>query len=134
MNQSLCKNVAFPRQLLSIIVPFLSVVCGLSQPIHAQSLSTPIRSSRVAVLRITQTTQQLTLLKRDLNIYSGADILQYEVKDVSGTVLHKGQIVDDGNSRKGGGRGRVQSKSISLKLKLGYYTFHVANNGSDLHF
>lgn len=100
----------------------------------AQSIKLPVRGTRSAALWVTAPTQTLTLLKRDMNIYAGADLLVYEVRDAAGTVLHKGSLADDGNAAKGGGAGTLQSASIKLALGAGYHTVRLTSAGSDAVF
>jgi len=75
--------------------------------------------------------QTITILKRDLNIYAGADVLAYELKDAAGAVLQSGSLPDDGITTKGGGAGKVQSKALKLTLAQGYHQLRLTSAGSD---
>ena len=116
---------------LSFILLF-GLACLWSASAFAQSISLPVRGNMTVSLKVSANTKQLTLLKRDLNIYAGADVLSYELRTSAGSLVKKGQLADDGIITKGGGKGKLQK--LILPISAGTYRLVLTNSGSDCIF
>ena len=110
-------------------VTFLALLL-LSSTAAAQQITLPARGSRTVELWVLKATQTVTLVKRDLNIYAGADILSYELKDAAGEVVQSGALPDDGITAKGGGAGKLQSVTLKPGAE-GYHTLRLTSPQSD---
>lgn len=110
----------------------LAGLCVLPAPATGQPLQLPVRGTRTAGLWVTSATQTtLTIRKRDINIYAGADVLSYEVGDAAGASLAQGSVPDNGVTTAGGGAGKLQSQTVKLKLATGYHQLRLTSPNSD---
>ncbi len=132
MKQIHRLDVAHHRR--AALAGVLALCALLPAAAAAQQLQLPVRGSRTAGLWVTAATQKVVLLKRDLNIYAGADVLSYSITDASGAPLHSGSLPDDGVTTKGGGAGTLQHKTLNLSLAPGYHQLKLTSAGSDAVF
>ena len=132
MKQAHDMDVTQPRRAVVSLATLLAIM--LPAAAAAQQLELPVRGSRTAGLWVTAASQKVVLLKRDLNIYAGADVLSYAIADASGSPLQSGSLPDDGVTTKGGGAGKLQHKTLNLSLAPGYHQVKLTSAGSDSVF
>jgi len=78
-----------------------------------------VRGAKTVLLQVEPGPLKLTLYKRDLNIYDGADELVALLYDAARRPVATLEIPDDGQPLKGGGPGELQSAQTTVECKGG---------------
>ncbi len=82
----------------------------------AVTIPVAARGGKVVSLQAPAGTLTITVSKRDLNIYEGADTLTATLFTADGEIASTLEIPDDGNAEKGGGAGDVQTDTMTVEI------------------
>jgi len=94
---------------------------------HSATLPPVVRGAKIVLLQVEPGPLKLTLYKRDLNIYDGADNLVALLYDPARRPVATLEIPDDGQPLSGGGPGELQSAEATVECKgAGVYRLMVA--------
>ncbi len=78
---------------------------------------------------------ELTITKRDLNLYDGEDILEVSIQSLDGQVIATEIIPDDGDATKSKGLGPTQNSELSIEnFEEGTYLLTIKPLNSDADF
>jgi hypothetical protein len=89
-----------------------------------------VRAGGTVYLRVGAGTTQITVRKRDLNIYAGGDALRVTVSDPLMRVVEQAEIPDDGTDQKGRRSESVQERAFSVtSARAGVVRVRIQTNG-----
>ena len=119
-------RITFPLILAAAV--FLATHC------HAVVLPTVVRGGHNVLLQAKPGPLTIKLHKKDLNIYDGADEMSVKVFNDRRELVATLEIPDDGNPKKGGGMGQLQTTETTIQApRNGTYRLAMAAGG-DLMF
>jgi len=105
------------RQVLTTLAAVAAAFCAATG--HSATLPPVVRGAKTVLLQVEPGPLKLTLYKRDLNIYDGADELVALLYDAARRPVATLAIPDDGQPLKGGGPGELQSAQTTVECKGG---------------
>ncbi len=119
-----------PRHVVALSV--LMVLHGCIA-VQAASLPPAVRGGTTIMLQVEPGPLEVTVLKRDLNIYENEDLLHADLFDPLGRKLAEVDIPDDGIATAGGGHApELQSASMSVEARMAGVHRLAIRGGGDL--
>ncbi len=119
-----------PRPVLRVATALALIM--LASSAWAFTIPTAARGGKVVSMQAAQGELTITMHKRDLNIYSGADVLTAVLFTAQGTELGTLTIPDDGKLEKGGGYGEPQTAQLTVAVEeAGICRLQIAGAGGD---
>lgn len=121
-------------RIASLPLIIIGAVIAASQCVAA-TLPTAVRGAGVVLLMPEPGPVTMTVIKQDLNIYDGEDVLHVNIFDPQRNTVASGEIPDDGQAAAGGGSLEEQRLELSFDTTLpGIYRMVLSATSSDIIF